>query len=147
MSTSKDTIELFNILNTADSDSKLEDYLANTLKYVDQLSFVDYFNNIVNLKGLKKSQLIELSDIHREYAYQILNGSKKPSRDNILKLCFGGKLTLIETERALALGKASKLYVKDPRDSIVIFCINKGLDLINTNIYLEKNGLASLGSN
>lgn len=140
----KKTIELDHLLNYIEDERELECYLQQHLSQ-ETLNFIDYLEQLRLTKNLKKSTLIEQADIHRTYGYQILNGTKKPSRDNLLKLCFGGEFTLDEANRLLTLAGYNKLYSKDQRDSLLIFCLNKQFPLIKTNLFLDHYNQAPLG--
>ncbi len=131
----KNTSELLDHLKNTTDIKALENYIdsINNCNYTD---FAKYIINKCNEKGIKKSTLIHNACISRTYGYQILNGDKHPSRDKIIKLCISAKLNLDETERALAIAKVGKLYAKDPRDSAIIFAINKGLSVMDTNDFL-----------
>lgn len=131
----KSTSELLDILKETKNIEEFEEYLnsIDTIKYTD---FSKYILEKCAEKGIKKSKLIADADISRTYGYQILNGDKNPSRDKIIKLCISAKLNLEETERALALAKVGKLYAKSVRDSAIIFAINKGLNVLDTNEFL-----------
>ncbi|MGL4335811.1 MAG: helix-turn-helix domain-containing protein [Turicibacter sp.] len=141
----KKTIELDTILNVIESEEELSLYLNQTLPE-ETLSFINYIDSIRSSKDIKKSVLIEQSDIHRTYGYQILNGTKSPSRDNILKLCIGGCFTVEETNKALTLSGYNKLYAKDKRDSLLIFTLNKQFNLIDTNLFLDRYHHEPLGT-
>ncbi|MEG1003031.1 XRE family transcriptional regulator [Clostridium sp.] len=133
----KSTSELLDVLKGTKNIKELEDYLNK----IDNVKYSDFANYILDKcaeKGIKKSTLIYDANISRTYGYQILNGDKNPNRDKIIKLCISAKLTLDETERALALAKVGKLYAKDTRDSAIIFAINKNLNVIDTNEFLYK---------
>ena len=71
---------------------------------------------------------------------------KTTELDNILKLCLGSGFNLEETNRVLTLGGYYKLYAKDRRDSLLIFCINKGSNLLYTNLFLDKFNQDPLGN-
>jgi transcriptional regulator with XRE-family HTH domain len=115
---------------------------------IDELIFSsisDYLDILLKEKGLKKSDVIDRSNLDRNYAYQIFNGNKtNPSRDKIIMLSFGMKLTLNETRKLLKICGLSDLYPRSPRDSIIIFCINKGISLIECNVYLNDFSLKIL---
>ena len=133
----KSTSELLDVLKGTKNIKDLEEYLNK----IDNVKYNDFANYILDKcaeKGIKKSTLIYDANISRTYGYQILNGDKNPSRDKVIKLCISAKLTLDETERALALAKVGKLYAKDTRDSAIIFAINKNLNVIDTNEFLYK---------
>lgn len=138
-----ETVNLLNTLNTIDNTKELHDFLDNI--HDKSITFITYFNDICNKKNLKKSDLIYKANINRTYGYQILNGDKKPSRDKILQLCIGANLTLKETNKCLILGNVNELYVKNPRDSIIIFSINKNLSIIDIDELLYEYNLPLLG--
>lgn len=140
----KQTTELLNILNSIDDYKSLKTYINDTLDENNEITIASYFNNICEEKKISKSKLIADGDIDRTYGYQILNGSKNPSRDNIIKLALSAKLTLEETDRALTIGKEGKLYPKVIRDTFLIFAINNKLSILDTNILLDENGQAPL---
>lgn len=140
----KKTSELDQMLNYIDSEEDLKNYLSQTLPQ-QTLSFVDYIEALRVSKDIKKSVLIDRADIHRTYGYQILNGTKSPSRDNIIKLCIGGQFSLEETNRALELGGYNKLYAKNPRDSLITFCLKKQQTIIETNLFLDHYKFSPLG--
>lgn len=138
-----ETMNLLNTLNSIDSTKELHDFLDTTDD--NNINFVTYFNDLCNKKNLKKSDLIFRSNINRTYGYQILSGDKKPSRDKIIQLCISANLTLKETNKCLILGNVNELYVKNPRDSILIFSINKNLSLFDINELLYEYNLPLLG--
>lgn len=135
------TMELLNILNNVDSLEKLEEYLDNTLKTVPELTVANYFQCICEDRKIKKSSLIQDANLSKSYFYQILNGEKNPSRDTIIKLSLALKLNLDETNTVLKIGKSSALYAKNQRDSIIIFAINKGYSVMDTDGALYNMGL------
>ncbi len=127
----KSTGELLEILK---SKKNYDEFLKEEIGELLFESLSDYLDTLIKNKGLKKSEIIEKSNLDRNYAYQIFNGYKKnPSRDKILMLAFGMKLNLAETEKLLKMAKLPELYVRDPRDNAIIFCINKGMTLIEAN--------------
>ncbi len=108
-------------------------------------SLDEYLGVLLKEKDLKKSEVIEKSNLDKNYAYQLFNGIKKnPSRDKILMLAFGMKLTLDETRKLLKIAGLSDLYVRIPRDSVIIFCLQNGKNLIETNEMLDDYALKIL---
>lgn len=140
------TIELMDILNTIDDEDYLDDFINNKSKDLDSLSIPSFFDAICKNRKISKSELIRNADIDRTYGYQILNGTKKPSRDKILQLCISANLSLEETNKALKLGNVGELYVKVPRDSVIIFGVNNGFNLMKINDMLYNRDLETLGS-
>ncbi|MGN1377779.1 MAG: helix-turn-helix domain-containing protein [Dorea sp.] len=140
----KTTDELMKILNAMDGLPELEVYAQTTVKETLDTTFPEYIGHRMEEAGMSLSQLICEAQIQRNYGYQILNGTKKPGRDKVIALCMALKLPLSEVQRALTIVQAGVLYPKQRRDSIVIFCINNGMSVLETNDLLDQLGEAIL---
>lgn len=142
----KETSNLLNILlNDIENENDLNKFITNELSEFSDLSLSNYFKEICKEKNLSKSKLIKSADLDRTYGYQILDGSKKPTRDKILQLCFGANLDFKETQRALKLGNVGELYPKNSRDAIIIYCIKNKLSLLELNEKLYEKDFSILG--
>lgn len=140
------TTELENLLKNISSENELEHFISSTLSPIKTISFHEYIEEIRISKNLKKSTLISNSDISRTYAYQILNGLKSPSRDNVIKLCLGGSFSVDESNKALKLAGYNQLYSKNIRDGLIIYFLNNNYTVINANLTLDKHNLPTLGT-
>ncbi|MBQ8077075.1 MAG: hypothetical protein IJ235_01690 [Eubacterium sp.] len=135
----KSTSELLEILK---SKKTYEDFFEQEIGELYFSSISEYLEILLKEKGLKKSEVILHGNLDKTYAYQIFNGNKtNPSRDKIIMLSFGMRLTLEETRKLLKIACQSDLYVRVPRDSVIMYCINKRLSLIDCNVYLNDFGL------
>ncbi|CEN93421.1 MAG: helix-turn-helix domain-containing protein [Paeniclostridium sp.] len=139
-----ETVELMSILKNIDDESYLDEFVKITSTNFSDLSLPNFFQNICKEKGIRKSDLIKNAEIDRTYGYQILNGTKKPSRDKLLKLCISASLDIEESNKALKLGNIGQLYPKNPRDSIIIFGINKKLNLFQIDELLFNRNFDTL---
>ncbi|AUN14867.1 helix-turn-helix domain-containing protein [Paraclostridium sordellii] len=139
-----ETVELMSILKNIDDESYLDEFVKITSTNFSDLSLPNFFQNICKEKGISKSDLIKNAEIDRTYGYQILNGTKKPSRDKLLKLCISASLDIEESNKALKLGNVGQLYPKNPRDSIIIFGINKKLNLFQIDELLFNRNFDTL---
>ena len=138
----KDTSDFYNELKEADSEKALDKIMHdNSFK---ALSFVEYYNALIESRGLSKNKVIKASGISRTYAYQLLNGLRQPGRDNAIVLCIAGGLDIDETNRCLTLLKTGILYAKDPRDAIIIYSITNRMSLEDTNALLYRKNLDAL---
>ena len=98
----------------------------------------------MNQKGLKKADVVRRSMLGN-YAYSIINGNrKKPERDKLIMLCFGLKLTSEETNRLLKMSSNGELYVRNPRDLVLIYALDRNQSVIEANNKLEELGLDEL---
>ena len=91
-------------------------------------------------KELTKAEFVKECNLNEVYAYQILSGVRRPSRDKLLYLCFAMKATLAETQSPLKESGFAPLYVRSHRDSIIIFAITHGHTLIQLNTDLYDHG-------
>lgn len=138
----KTTGELLNILK---SKKDYNDFIKEEVSELCFSSVSEYLEFLITQKGLTKSGVIERSNMDKNYAYQIFNGNKtNPSRDKILMLSFGMGLTPEETKKLLKICGLGDLYVRVPRDSVLIYCLEKGKSLIEANIILDAHSLKIL---
>lgn len=138
----KSTDELLQILK---SKKSYDDFIQEEIGELVFTSLSAYLAMLLSEKKLKKSEVIQRGNLDKNYAYQIFNGNKlNPSRNKILMLSFGMRLNLTETRKLLKIACLSDLYVRSPRDSIIIYCINKGESLITCNEYLNDFSLELL---
>ena len=138
----KSTNELLGVLK---SKKNYSEFFQNEIGELIFKNLDEYLGVLLKEKNLKKSEVIEKSNLDKNYAYQLFNGIKKnPSRDKILMLAFGMKLTLDETRKLLKIAELSDLYVRIPRDSVIIFCLQNGKNLIETNEMLDDYALKIL---
>ena len=80
----------------------------------------------------------------KAFVYQIFNGSKRPSRDKLIAITFGMHLNEEETQRVLKIAGHSELYPRVPRDALILFSIQRGVDIWQTDDALDKNGFPTL---
>ena len=98
----------------------------------------------MNQKGLKKADVVRRSMLGN-YAYSIINGNRKrPERDKLIMLCFGLKLTADEANRLLKMSSKGELYVRNPRDLVLIYALDRNQSVIEANNKLEELGLDEL---
>lgn len=135
----KTTHELSETLGSAKTRSALDDYISSLSDHDVWSGFSDYFNTLDNVREIPAVDLISRAGIDRTYGYQILNGTRKnPGKDKILRLSLAAGLSLSETQRALEISGAPLLYSRNRRDAVIMFSINKGLDVFDTNELLDQ---------
>lgn len=135
----KTTEELMDILQKKKS---FEEYLQEMPEFIDtDLSL--YLEQILESKGLKKAEVIRRSQLDRNYAYQIFSGMRKPTRDKLLALGFGMELTVEEMQKTLKISEYPILYVKNKRDSIILFGLERqvGIGELNELLYAMKENI------
>lgn len=141
----KTTEELSNTLKQIRSKDDFESFITTNEETISLVSFSEYIEKYIKDNNLSKSEIIHNSLINRTYAYQVLQGTKRPSRDKVVALCLSCNMNLEEVIKCLTLSQNAILYTKNKRDAIIIFAINKGLSVLQTNelLYEYKEDILS----
>ncbi|MBR6360963.1 MAG: XRE family transcriptional regulator [Clostridia bacterium] len=130
------------MLKSLKSARTYEEFLNKEISELNFGTLAEYLELLIASKNLKKSDIIVRGNLDKNYAYQLFNGTKtNPSRDKVLMLAFGMGLDYAETSVLLKNAKQPDLYVRDPRDSVIIFCLENHMTLIQANENLMDNGL------
>ncbi len=136
------TDELLKRLNSIETLTALDRYVKDAAGL--SMTFAEYLEKCLADSPLTPSELIHNAQIQRNYGYQILNGTRNPGRDKVISLCLALSLSLEDVQRALVLAKEGSLYPKNSRDAILIFCINRHMSVLDTNLLLDERGEAPL---
>ena len=100
----------------------------------------EYLQQLLDEKGLKRVDVVRAAGLDATYGYQIFMGQRKPARDKVLQIIFGLKCTLQEANRVLQAAGCNELYCKNRRDAIIIFCLDHGATLQETDDELFRFG-------
>lgn len=128
------------LINSNDIDTFLDTHKTK----IDAENFHDFLYRLIDSRGMKISECLKKSQINESYGYQLFNGKRQPSRTKVLQISLGIGLSLEETNRLLKLAEKSELYVKDQRDAVVMFALNKKWSLYDTEALLIERGLESI---
>ena len=132
------TRKLADILSNISNETEMQNYMQQPKINDFFKNPIDYFRSLPSVKLMTDTEIIDASGIERSYYYQIMKGTKNPSRDKVIRLCIGTGLTLRETTRMLELSEHATLYSKNRRDIIISVAINQHISVIDTNILLDK---------
>ena len=92
--------------------------------------FADFIQQLIDERNIKKSSLIRVLNIDRNYGYQMLNGTRTPTREQILRIALFLKLNFKQTQRLLNLAGREALYVRRPEDAKTVHCLEHPMDFI-----------------
>lgn len=137
--------------NTTSTLNKLLSSASNIDEFIDTydfdltaVSFEQYLARLAQEKGCSIPEIIRRAYMNESYCYQLIKGTRKPSRDKILQLCFGMRLNLEEANRLLRAGEKNELYCRNKRDAVIIFGLNNSLPIIDVEEILLERGLDTL---
>lgn len=138
MNIQKATDELLKILN---QEEEIETYIEENKEDLIDLSLSDYLDDMLKKYNISKNSAINNSELNQIYGYQIFYGKKKnPSRDKLIQLIFGMGLNITDAQRLLKIAGVNELYPRIKRDSIIIFAINKKINITQCDELLFELG-------
>ena len=139
------TKKLAEILSGIQDEKQMEQFMEHP-KVTDSFhDFVSYFRSLPAVQEMTDPEMIDRSGIEKSYYYQIMKGTRRPSRDKVIRLCIGAKLSLRETTRALELNESAPLYPKNRRDIILTVAINQRASVMDADLLLDQYGEEPLG--
>lgn len=124
----------------------IEAYLKQNAEDLLSQSLSEHLHMLLKQKGLRRSQVVAGSQLDKSYVYQIFSGEKSPSRDKLIAIAFGLRLSEYETKRMLKLAGYSELYERMERDAIILFAIQRAMSIFEVNELLYDHGYSTLGA-
>ena len=142
----KNTPPTAELVNEIKNTTNIEDYLGKNNEYLITHSLSEHLNMLLSQKGISRADVVRDSMLDKYYVYQIFSGDKSPSRDKLIAIAFGLKLSDDETQQMLKLSGNRELYAKDKRDAIILFSLHHKKSVFETNELLFQHGLTVLGT-
>lgn len=102
-----------------------------------------YLNELMAAKAISIAEVVKASGAG-EYVYKIFKGERKPSRDILISVAFGMKLSLEEAQLLLRIAKAAILDPRDKRDSVIIHSLIHNMTVFETDDILDENNFTTL---
>ena len=141
---SKDTDELFSELNKAKSENEVKAFYDRNAENLDYPDAAEYLEKLFTEHNLKKADVIRATGLERTFAYHLLAGCKKFSRDKLLIFAIAAKLSVEETQTLLKYAGEAKLDPRDARDGAISYALNQKLSIDDTNEFLHGLSLPEL---
>ena len=105
-----------------------------------------FLNTLMTAKNMTIAQVVKISG-SGEYVYKVMNGTRKPSRNILISIAFGMKMSLEEVQLLLRISKQARLDSRDKRDSIIIYGFVNALSIYETDDLLNENGFVTIRKN
>jgi len=137
----KDTEELLNELKQAKG---LGDFITENTEEFEELPLTELLAQLLKKYEKSRIDVIKAARLDFTYGYQIFDGKKRPRREKLLQLAFGFPLSVEDANRILRAGGVSGLYVRNKRDVICMYCLQKEMTLEECNSYLYQMGEETL---
>ena len=150
----KRTTEILNGIRSAAKRKSDEDFYDFVVSNQDEFSYNPqvgkYIKDILQNRQetLNIPNLADLTGISRSYLYQLIPAKEmppktiknNPDRKILLAIAIALKFSVDETQHLLKYAGEPELYPRRIFDAVIIFALESGLGLVDTNIVLaEKN--------
>ena len=137
---SKENLSTDLLVNKLLESENIDTFISQHKENLKSLDFCHYLYQLAEHRSLRISDVLKKAQLSESYGYQLFNGHRLPSRDKVIQLIFGLELDLQEANKLLKVAGKSELYVRDQRDAIILFALNKKWSLNDTEMLLmERN--------
>lgn len=126
----KSTKELNRELSAAPD---LKRFLEDNREQFQEAGFQELLQELFHNAGISKATLAKRAETSEVYLYQIFSGTRTPSRDRVLCLCFGLSATLEQAQELLRIGGMAQLYSKNRRDAVIMYGLTHRVELSKVN--------------
>ncbi|MBQ2663994.1 MAG: helix-turn-helix domain-containing protein [Clostridia bacterium] len=134
----KSTDELMKILK---NESNIEKYIEENKEDITSVSLTRHIAALLEDKNLTAAKVARRGQMSDSYFYKISQGVKEnPSRDKIIQMCFGFALDAEESREFMRAACVGELYPRVRRDSIILFCLENHIDILECEKMLEDAG-------
>ncbi len=134
----KDTKLLLEDIKGASSYSKFVN--KNKSSLIDD-NIKKALGEIIFARNLEIQEFADKVGISKAFAYQILNGSRRPTRDKLIVIGLKLFVTIDELNNLLLSAGKKRLYAKNKRDAAVIYAITHNITLQKLNKLLKDEGI------
>ncbi len=91
-----------------------------------ELTYV--LSKYIDEKKIKKADVIRIVNVDRNYGYQILNGTRTPTRNCLIQISLILKLDTDQISHLLRLAEKPPLYVKNLVDAKVFYAVQHNME-------------------
>ena len=132
----KTTNEIENELKHVKTHAELKQFVEDNL--IGQKRFGDRFLELCKKYGVKQSDLLHTVVVSKSQLYAVINGTRHPSKELVIRLALALKTTMEETNELLKLAGHKELYVKNKGDSIIIYGLKENKTILEIEELLKE---------
>lgn len=90
------------------------------------------------------AQIADAAMLSQSFAYQVFSGIRKPGRNALVSLAIALRLDVAQTQRLLVVAQKGELYPRVRRDAAILFAVEHGYTLSQTEEVLQSVGESSI---
>lgn len=134
----KSTDELMDILK---SEPDIEHFIEENTEEIICGDLSEYIVKLLQEKKLTVAKVSRRGQMSDSYLYKLNQGRREnPSRNKIIQICFGFALNADESQKLLNVAGVGRLYPRLRRDSIILYCLEQHIDILECDKMLEEAG-------
>ena len=122
----------------------LDRFLAENAETFETEGCGALLQRLCETADISKAELARRAGMSTVYLYQVISGRRRLSRDRLLCLCLGLGCPIETVQKLLKRSGHSPLYPKVRRDAILLYALDKGLSLQETNDRLFRESEETL---
>lgn len=103
-------------------------------------SLAAYLGELLHSRCLTVQDVVVGCNLDRSYGYQLFNGTRKPTRNFLLRLALLLRLSENEAQRLLKIAERRPLYARNRRDAAVLYGLTHRLTEDETQELLAELG-------
>ena len=115
--------------------AELEEKLKNPGDFDNEIieknappELADVLSQYIDEKKISKAYVIRTLNVDRNYGYQILNGTRAPTRNCLIRIALILKLDADQINYLLRLAGKQQLYVRNLVDAKVFYAVKHNMD-------------------
>lgn len=93
----------------------------------------EYLVTLLQTHGLTVQDVVRICNFDRSYGYQLFNGTRRPTREFLLRLALALELEEAEAQRMLKIAGRTPLYARNRRDAAILYGLTHKLTAEKTN--------------
>ena len=99
-----------------------------------------YLSGLLHRHGSTVQEVVVGCNLDRSYGYQLFNGTRRPTRDFLLRLALLLRLSEAEAQQLLKIAGRQPLYARNRRDAAILYALTHGLTAEAAGELLESLG-------
>lgn len=134
-------------MRTSDIEKKLEqdaEFDENLIQENICPDLADFLNACMERVGISRANCIAALNLDRGYGYQILNGTRVPTRECLIRIGLLLGLSVEDLQRMLNIAGRRFLYVKNMFDAKVFYAIKHKMNYEDAVAFVWENAADDL---
>ena len=128
------------LLTALRKSNDIDQFLKDNCCDLNNPTLSAHLKQLLDAHGLKPTDLSNAALLDRSFTYQLINGTRIPNRNILLRFSFVLHLSLQEVQNLLRISQKGELYPRVLRDTLLIYAIEQNLSLLDANdLLLQYN--------